>query len=156
MLDRFRQSENADAQCLAARVCVLVPAAVPDPMVPVNLAEQAVARKATPSSLYTLAMTHLRAGQLDEAARRFQQSLDTPPAWDAQFLDWLGLALVCDARGETEASRQQVGRAIDLWEQNPDSIQQDRLEGQLLLRELRQSLATAEQEKSDVQSASTK
>jgi tetratricopeptide (TPR) repeat protein len=155
VLNRFRQSEDADKQCLAARVCVLLPAAVPDPMVPVHLAEQSVARHATPWSLYTLAMTHLREGQLDEAARRFQQSLDAPSAWDARFLDRMGLALLHAKRGEAEASLRQLDGAMKLLAQNPDSFQQDRIEALLLLRELTSSRETVKQKKSDPQSAST-
>ncbi len=151
ILDRFSQSENAEARCHAARACVLSPAAGVDPMVPVTLAEQCVARNAREWTLYTLAMAHLRAGQLDEAAQRFQQSLDVAPTWDAQFLDWLGLALLSHARGEMETSRQQLDRAIELMMQDRSSLQHDRLEGQLLLREVKQLLESGEEVKYDVE-----
>ena len=79
MLDRFGQSETPGLVCHVARACVLAPKAVSDPTVPIELASRAVSRDPRPWIIYTLGMAHLRAGQLDEAAVRFQESLDTGP-----------------------------------------------------------------------------
>jgi tetratricopeptide (TPR) repeat protein len=145
IIDRFGQSENPGRFCHAARACVLAPKAVPDPMVPVKLAAEAVSRDPIHWHLYTLGMAHLRAGQLDEAAQRFHESLNTDPAWQARFLNWLGLALVHHGRGEMEEARQCFGEAVDLMEQDPGPTPQDRIEGRLLRREVEQLLGKPEE-----------
>ena len=152
ILDRFGQSERPAACCHAARACLLAPKAVPDPMVPVELATRAVSRDPRGWTLYTLGMAHLRAGQRDEAAQRFQESLDAHPEWGAMFLNWLGLALVHHERGETEEARQWLGKAIESMEQHPAPATQGRIEGQLLRREVQQLLGEPEQKKKDAES----
>jgi tetratricopeptide (TPR) repeat protein len=73
ILERFGPSQDPEVACHAVRACVLAPQAVPDPRVPVELAREAVARDPREWTLYTLGMAHLRAGQLDQAAERFQR-----------------------------------------------------------------------------------
>ncbi len=90
----------------------------------------------------TLGLAHLRAGQLDEAARCFHQALPSHP-----ILNWLGLALVDHARGQTEDARQWLGKAIEAMEQRPDLCEEDHLQGQLLRREVEQLLRKSEEEK---------
>jgi tetratricopeptide (TPR) repeat protein len=145
-LDRFGQAEDAGVFCHAARSCVLSPKAVPDPTVPVDLAARAVSSNPREWTLYTLGMAHLRAGDLDEAERRLHESLKTAPTWKARFLNWLGLALVHHARGETEESRNWLDKAVDLMEQHPAGAMQDRIESQLLRREVERLLGQSEQE----------
>jgi hypothetical protein len=62
------------------------------------------------------------------------------------------LALVHHKRGETEEARQWLGKAVDLMEQHPAPAQQDRIEGQLLRREVERLLGKPEQEKQDAES----
>jgi tetratricopeptide (TPR) repeat protein len=147
ILDRFGQSEDPAALCHAARACVLAPNAISDALVPVRLGEQAVSLDFSECTLYTLGMAHLRAGEVEEAQRRFQESLQAAPSWEARFLNWLGLALVCDGRGETQQARQWLSEAIQLIEQHPARFMQDRIEGQLLAREAEQLLGKSEQKK---------
>jgi tetratricopeptide (TPR) repeat protein len=147
ILDRFGQSEDPAALCHAARACVLAPNAISDPLVPVRLGEQAVSLDSSECTLYTLGMAHLRAGEVEEAQRRFQESLQAAPSWEARFLNWLGLALVCRGRGETQPARQWLSEAIQLIEQHPARFTHDRIEGQLLAREAEQLLGKSEQKK---------
>ena len=147
MLDRFGQSETPGMMCHAARACVLAPKAVSDPTVPIELAARAVSSNPCQWHLYTLGMAHFRAGQLDEAAERFHESLKTEPTWTARFLNWLGLALVHHERGETEKAQKSFGEGVELMEQDPGPTSQDRIEGQLLRREVERLLGQSEERK---------
>jgi serine/threonine protein kinase/Flp pilus assembly protein TadD len=151
ILDRFGHSEDAVTLRHVARACVLAPKAVPDPMVPVQLAQRAVSRDPSAGTLNTLGMAHLRAVQLDEAARRFHESLDSYPDWDGHFLNWLGLALVHHERGETEDTRQCLGKAIELMTEHPSHAVQARIDGRLLRREVERLLGKSEEEKHDTE-----
>ncbi|NQT13512.1 MAG: tetratricopeptide repeat protein, partial [Planctomycetes bacterium] len=152
MLDRFGQSKRPGEFCHAAWACVLAPKAIPDPMVPVELAERAVSRDPNEWTLYVLGMAHFRAGQLGEAAERFHESLNAGPHWDAIFLNWLGLALVHHERGETQEARQWIGKAIESMEPHPSRSTQGRIEGRLLQRELERLLDDAKQEQDNTKS----
>jgi tetratricopeptide (TPR) repeat protein len=152
ILDRFGQSEDPLTLWHTARACVLAPNAILDPIVPVELAERAVSCDPRGEILNTLGMAHLRAGQLDEAARRFHESLDTHPDWGGIFLNWLGLALVHHERGETQEARRRLGEAIESMEQRVAPAIQARIQGQLLRRELEQLLGKPKQEKHDIES----
>jgi tetratricopeptide (TPR) repeat protein len=96
-------------------------------------------------------MAHLRAGQLDEAAPRFRESLDSDPDWDAIFLNGLGLALVYHERGETQETRQYLRKAVESMEQHPSRAIQARMQGRLLRRELEQLLGKSEEEKHETE-----
>jgi tetratricopeptide (TPR) repeat protein len=84
----------------------------------------------------------VRAGQLDEAVESLQKSLEIDPVWEARFLNWFGLALAHHRRGEAEEARCWFERAVELMQRHPGPTTQDRLEAQLLRRELEQLLAT--------------
>jgi tetratricopeptide (TPR) repeat protein len=146
MLDRFGKPDNPLGVYLAARTCTLAPEAVSDPTAAVELAEQALAALPThPWVLHCLGMAHFRAGQLDEAAQRFHESLRKDPSWESRYLNWLGLALVHHGRGETEGTRQWLGRAAELMERDSGPAPQDRIEGRLLRREVEQLLGKPEE-----------
>jgi tetratricopeptide (TPR) repeat protein len=149
ILGRFDQSD-----CHAARACVLAPEAVPDPMVPVKLAQGAVSRDPREWTLYTLGMARLRAGQFDEAEQRFQESLKAAPSWQARFLNSFGLALVYHERGETKKARESLDEGVELMEQDPGPTLQDRIEGQLLRREVEKLLGKPAEEKDDAEGRS--
>ena len=152
IVERFGQSEDPGVICHAARACVLAPKAVPDPMVPVKLAVRGVSGAPREWTLYTLAMAHLRAGQLDEASQRFHESLEVDPNWHARFLNWLGLALVHHESGQQEESQQWLDEAVELMKQHPAQTTQDRIEGQLLRREVEEMLGKPEQGKDATES----
>jgi tetratricopeptide (TPR) repeat protein len=152
ILGRFGRSEDPGVLAHAARACVIAPDALTDSMLAVKLAEEAVSRYPGQWTIYTLGMAHLRAGQLEEAAERFQESLNADPAWQARYLDWLGLALVQHARGETVEVRQYLGKAVDLMVQDLGPTLQDRIEGRLLRREVEQLLGKPKVEKHDAES----
>src|SRR5262249_55689379 len=72
---------------LVARSCVLAPAAVTDPQWPVRRAAQAVAaERAVPWYLHTVGLAHYRAGEFDEAVKRFQESEEANMRWDARVV----------------------------------------------------------------------
>lgn len=140
ILERFGKTKEAQALSHVARACVLAPKAVSDPKLPVELADRAVARDSKLWTVYTLGMAHFRAGQLDQAAQRFHESLAAGPNWHARSLNWLGLALVHRERGEMEQSRQWLAKAVELMVRRPAIALQDRLEAQLLRREVEELL----------------
>ena len=150
MLDRLSRSEEASAGYYAARASVLAPKTLSDPVVPITLAKEAVAWDSWGWNVYTLGMAHLRAGQLDEAVRRFQKSLDAHPDWHNGFLAWLGLALVHCERGEPEEARKWLSKAVksmeQSMEQHPIEPLHARLEAQLLRREVEERLGKLEKE----------
>jgi hypothetical protein len=57
------------------------------------------------------------------------------------------LALVNGERGETQAAREWLAKAVELMQRNPSPALQDRLEAQLLRREVEQLLGKSEEEK---------
>jgi Tfp pilus assembly protein PilF len=116
-------------------------------MVPVELAKRATSRHPSSCTVYTLGMAHLGAGQLDEAAGCFHESLKRDPTWDARYLNWLGLALVEHEHGDKEATQQWLSKAVNLMEHDPGHIPHDRIEGRLLWREVERLLKESEQKK---------
>jgi tetratricopeptide (TPR) repeat protein len=143
ILERFGPSQDPVVACHAVRACALAPQAVPDPLVPVELAARAVSSNPSEWTLYSLGMAHLRAGEFDEAERRFQESLEKAPAWTARFLNQFGLALVHHERGEVKEE------AVALMEEDPGPTTQDRLEAQLLRREVERLLANPDKNQQD-------
>jgi hypothetical protein len=55
-----------------------------------------------------------------------------------------------DYRGETQEARESFDKAVNLMEHNPGPARQDRLEGQLLRREVEQVLERSEPAKEDM------
>jgi tetratricopeptide (TPR) repeat protein len=148
MLDRADRSGQPHEAYFAARTCLLAPEAIADPIRALELAKQARSDSPQPPwFIYTLGMAHLRAGELEEAARRFLEALDVTPTWEAHFLNWLGLALAQHQRGESVEARQSFGKAVELMERHPGLYVLDRLEGQLLLCEAEQLLGKPEEGK---------
>ena len=144
-LDRFSKSDHQMTVAHAPRICVLAPEAIDDPNRLIQMAERAVSHYPTGSyprqwMLYTLGMAHLRAGQLDEAEQCFRESLAADPKWKAKALDWLGLALLQQARGDGDDARRWLSEAIESMELRPMPHPQDRIEAKLLLREAEQLL----------------
>jgi tetratricopeptide (TPR) repeat protein len=84
-----------------------------DPAAVVTMAEQAVA--ADPRCawyLHTLGMAHYRAGKFDRAIERLRESAAARPAWSANVVNWLGLALAYHRLGQTKEARQWWDRAV--------------------------------------------
>jgi tetratricopeptide (TPR) repeat protein len=91
----------------------LAPDASPDPDQAVRLAELAV--NAEPNwahNLHTLGLAHYRSGQLDEAIRRFNDSIAANPRWSGQVVNWLGLALAHHRLGQIEEARYWYNQAV--------------------------------------------
>jgi tetratricopeptide (TPR) repeat protein len=96
---------------LVARLGTLAPGG-PEPAQLLRLAERAV--QVGPHEahyLHTLGLAHYRAGQYEQAVRRFRESMRANPAWEAQVVNWLGLALAHDHLGERDVARLWFARA---------------------------------------------
>ena len=155
MLDGFGQSDNPLKVYCAARACALAPNTISDPTRLVELAERALSSNPQAAwFLSGLGMAHLRAGQLEQAAQRFRESLENvpTPTWQARFLMWFGLALVHHQSGEPEEARRSLAEAVEIMEQHPAAPLECRLEGQLLRREVEQLLGKPEQHKDTTES----
>jgi tetratricopeptide (TPR) repeat protein/tRNA A-37 threonylcarbamoyl transferase component Bud32 len=145
-------SEDASQVYLAARACVLAPAAVNDPDVPVAMAQRAVALKPGVAwQVHTLGMACCRAGQLDEAERTLRESLEVKPDWPARYLNWLGLALVDHQRGDEQKAHEWFTKATDwMHEHRADDLNiTNWMEGELLRREVEKLLDTRQEDSQD-------
>ena len=151
ILEPFGQSGDMEGPDHVARACAIAPDAVPDPKRPVEIQTRVVSSYAAYWNIYTLGMAHLRAGELDEAAQRFHESLLTNPGWPARYLDWLGLALVHVERGETKAAREWLRKAVDMMEQT-STFDRDEFEACVLRREVEQLLSQPAPKSQDAES----
>lgn len=143
-LARFSGSADHSILYSVARICHLVPSAVVDPGQTVMLAEKAVGNQPNAAwRRHTLGMAHYRAGQLEQAFRSFQDSIDVAPTW-CHVLNWLPLAMAQHRLGNAEEARQWLAKAVELIDttpRNPDGTFSvgfsltDHLECQLLWRE---------------------
>jgi lipopolysaccharide biosynthesis regulator YciM len=107
------RSKNPRIAYLAARTCVLGPNASDDPAGVVGLAGQAVADDPKcPWYLHTLGMAHYRAGEFDRAIQRLRESNDAEPAWSANVVNWLGLAMGYHHLGQAEEARKWLDKAV--------------------------------------------
>jgi tetratricopeptide (TPR) repeat protein len=153
MLDRFGQSADPINLNIAARACALAPQAIADPGKAVELAQRAV--KIDPSApLYhrVLGLTQLRAGQATQAVDSFQESLrkpSIPPVM--QLLNWFGLALACQQRGELDEARSWQEKALKSLDLANGTLLQSSLEVELLRRETESLLGNPEREGDDDQ-----
>ena len=138
ILKRFSQSGDEWDLYHAARACVILPQAVPDPTEPVKLATQAVSKYPMAWTRYALGMAHLRAGQLDEAEQHFDELSRKTHLYP---LCWLGLALVQQERGNAEEARNWLVKAVTRIEACGLYSLEERLEYQLLRREVQQPAA---------------
>jgi WD40 repeat protein/tetratricopeptide (TPR) repeat protein len=93
------------------------------------------------------ALAHYRAGRFDIAAAQVRAALKAEPAWDAQPLDWLLLALACQRLGQADKARQWLDKALRWADESsarapPEAVaalplpaREDRLAFRLLRRE---------------------
>jgi tetratricopeptide (TPR) repeat protein len=119
MLARFG---NTKADLIAHRValdCVLMPKAVCDPELPLQLAERAVGQVPNhPWHLLILGAAYCRAGRFESAVERLEQSLkasqrDAPPNLPHFLaLRWLFLALTYHGMGQTQQAHYCLEQAI--------------------------------------------
>ena len=148
LIDEARHSEVRLAWFYAARAWVLCPTAADDPLAAVELAERALAGKpGAPWYVHTLGMAYYRAGEFDKAEHYLLLSLDVDREWSAQFLNWLGLAMVQIQRGDTPKARTWMKKAADWMDVNQKKgmMVDDWLEGELLRREVEKMLGASEE-----------
>ncbi|HEX5105722.1 MAG TPA: tetratricopeptide repeat protein, partial [Pirellulaceae bacterium] len=111
---RYAQDQRRWTLYFLARTCVLAPHATPDPAQAVRLAELAVsAEPKWAHNLHTLGLAHYRAGQFEEAVRRFHEAIDANPGWTGQVVNWLGLALAYHCQGQTDEARRWYDKALE-------------------------------------------
>jgi WD40 repeat protein/serine/threonine protein kinase/Flp pilus assembly protein TadD len=114
ILKERRRTDDPFTAYVASRICTLAPGTPADPAQAIRWAKQAVASSPRRTwYLHALGMAHLRAGEPRQAIERFQESLQAGP-WEAHVLNWLGLALAEQARGQAREARQWLGKA-DAW-----------------------------------------
>jgi tetratricopeptide (TPR) repeat protein len=112
LLQQFGKTENPDTANDLAWACVLVPNAVADPLVPVQLAEKAEKsyRKRWTYSI-TLGAAYYRAGQYDWAISRLNEVMtaqgDRGPA-----TTWLFLAMTHQRLGHADEARKWLDKAV--------------------------------------------
>jgi tetratricopeptide (TPR) repeat protein len=127
-IELFGKTKEPRTAFLAARVCVLGPNAIAEGAEPVRLAEQAVAAEPRNSwYLHVLGLAHYRAGQLEKARQRLQESLNADPNAPIRVLSWLVLAMVHQRLGRPEEARQWLAKAV----QAIDAAQKTRPAGEV-------------------------
>jgi serine/threonine protein kinase/tetratricopeptide (TPR) repeat protein len=97
---------------LLARICLFAPAAVADVGGPLAMAEQVVAAQPrVPWYLHTLGLAEYRAGRFDVAVKHLEESMRSDPAWAAQSINWLTLAMAHYRLGHAEEACQWLVKA---------------------------------------------
>jgi serine/threonine protein kinase/tetratricopeptide (TPR) repeat protein len=116
LLDRISQTKEGfvgQGAFVASRTCALHPAGGAPPAQAVLWAEKVVASGArAPWHLHSLALAHYRAGQLEQAVRRSQESLKADPRWGGAVLNWLQLALAYQRLGQPEEARAWMDKVV--------------------------------------------
>jgi tetratricopeptide (TPR) repeat protein len=144
VLDRFGRSADPNDALTAARICTLLPDAVPDSNRPLQLAEQAADSDPTDNVARTvLGAAFCRAGRYDAAVQRLSQAGARPPTPNAYHGFFLAmtharLGHASEARRYLEQAAQWLEEALqrqsgDVTE--PPLSWQQRLELQLQRRE---------------------
>jgi WD40 repeat protein len=146
LLKQFGQRKDPKEANSVAWTCVLAPNAVPDQMIPVQLAEKVV--KQTPknrSALNTLGAAHYRAGQCDKAIQRLNEAIQAEGK-GGTVRDWLFLAMAHQRLGHADEAKKWLDKAVQQIDQMSQAKPTgdatgsprpwyDRLELQLLRRE---------------------
>ena len=116
MAERFKEWNLGEAKYMLARTCSLHSATLLPPGEAVALAESGVSWTKNAATLHTLAMAHLRAGELTEAEQRLLESLKADPNWLGGALNRYALALVYLRQGNAESARQNLELANQEYE----------------------------------------
>jgi hypothetical protein len=104
-------AKQARVRYLAARTACLGPAMPAAATAATRLADAAVKLEGTAWHLHALGLAQYRAGQLDEAARTIQASLDDPK-WEGKPCNWLVLAMINHDRGQPNAAQKNLETAV--------------------------------------------
>jgi serine/threonine-protein kinase len=130
MVERYGKSPALRSYHVA-RACTLAPGAVADVSQPGRLAGTEL--KAGAGQFWSLTAQgalRYRAGQFQEAAALFEQSLRASTKPGQAVLNWLWLALAQQRLGKTEEARRWLGKATAWLDQYRDRMP-DRAEGEL-------------------------
>jgi tetratricopeptide (TPR) repeat protein len=151
-VSKYADSEDLREVALVARAAALTN----EPFLPteqlVEIASRAVKAWPRPPHEHALGLCLLRDGQADAAIARFHSSLDKK-SWDNGLqANWLGLAIAHAAEGQVSEAKEWLRKAQEWFAQNPlDTTSKlpivDRIECQILLREVEQLLGKCEREK---------
>jgi WD40 repeat protein/tRNA A-37 threonylcarbamoyl transferase component Bud32/tetratricopeptide (TPR) repeat protein len=140
LLERYgRSASPVEESMMVVRSCVLAPNAVPDPMVPVHLAERAV--QSVPSNgeyLCVLGALLYRAGKSELAVQRLEEGIKAHSSPGGRPRDWLILAMAHQRSGHAGEAKKWLDKAVQ-WIEKADQAEHlppaYRLELQLLRRE---------------------
>jgi len=119
LLERYRQTSNAQIAYLVARSCALAPSAsgsaneVDQAMEAVSLARRAVQIVPTAGwRLYALGLAYYRVGQYEEAARQAWASMVVDPSWNGSVLNWLVLSMAYSRLGRGNEAQACFNEAV--------------------------------------------
>ncbi|HTU91569.1 MAG TPA: choice-of-anchor C family protein [Gemmataceae bacterium] len=123
MLYRFGRNDEPHGLNWTIRTCILDANAVADSSQIVEAARKAL--KAFPGHsgiLFALAAAHYRAGQLDEAIKQAEESLNTKNRLDGddRVLAWLVLAMAQQRKGQPQAARKWLEQAAHWLDDNSE------------------------------------
>jgi tetratricopeptide (TPR) repeat protein/tRNA A-37 threonylcarbamoyl transferase component Bud32 len=147
MVQRFGTKPEPFTAYMLARTWALAPQPAAEAGAPVRWAEQFVADSPrTAWSLHVLAAVHYRAGQLDQASSRAEESLRR--TWAGDFQNWVLRALIQYRLGQDDEAGKGFDRASRWLEQTTRDLEKeaagfpggspvDWLEFQVLFREAR-------------------
>jgi formylglycine-generating enzyme required for sulfatase activity len=96
---------------LIARACVLAAGAAADLAPAGPLVKQALAEGRWSWHLHTQGLLHHRQGRHEQAVKVFHEALEANPKWEANAVNWLGLALAYHALGKDGEARRWHSRA---------------------------------------------
>jgi tetratricopeptide (TPR) repeat protein len=160
VLERFGKSEKGGDLYLLARILALAPNGVTEPALAVERAKKAVAGQSKAGwVLHTLALSHYRAGNFEEAVSGCRKSMTENPTWGGQVVNWFLLAMAHQRLGHKEEARQWLDKAVSWVDEAQKKLPRDtplllpvpswsdRLEVQLLRREADALLDGAEKNK---------
>jgi serine/threonine protein kinase/Tfp pilus assembly protein PilF len=138
MLERFREPKNPIIAHRVALACLLIPDAVGDQPVLMELARLSVSGAPHDGwCAITLGLASYRTGQFEQAAQHLRQVLKTWPEnpYDAESMGengapltaWLILAMVCHRLDQSDEARQWLNKAVRKMDQELDEEGMGRL-----------------------------
>ena len=119
LAERYGTTRDSQDAFWAGYIVSLAPGAGVDAALPVRWEERAVAATAPGGApgaerqLHALGLAHYRAGQFEEAARRYRESMKvaSPAMPPAEPLNWLGLALAYHRLKQPDEARRCLDKA---------------------------------------------
>jgi tetratricopeptide (TPR) repeat protein len=116
LLDAFGQTDDGRTANTVAWTCSISAASSADPILPVRLAEQAVAQRRVQATLNTLGAALYRAGRYQDALDRLADAMEAHGGGGTSY-DWLFLAMAHHALGNAAEAEQWLDKAAQWIDQ---------------------------------------